>query len=454
MGAVSFVDEGTEQVLDILQQRAHVNTLFLAVFTYGRGIAGRQVPGQPLPDHGKQQYDVNFHGGNYATVHPEFYMNTVLKRYARSPTTGISTSSQQCCRPPGSGESSTICWLEDVWRGDVPNIERLQAEGPPRPAGAALCLNNPDHRGFLTGLVEDYTRSYEIDGIMWGSETPGRLRQCARRQSRRRARRSWPRHLLLFLLRRERPRSAASSTSPASSRATELEKFVRAARGGKRPVDGHYVAFWRLLLRYPELLAWEHFWHDSLRETYAAIYKTVKSAKARARRLAHLAQQLVQPLLPRRAGSSGTRQVLRLPEDGHVPQLRRRAHGGLCRQRAPAVYGDLPKLERLDFHYRVLNFREREYAADSLYRPLRRLRARETRRARRRSSRHADPDLARHRHRHPHRDRNSTVTPQGRKRCGGRALKAGAHGVLFSRKYSEMKLANLSAAGEAIKQLL
>src|SRR5689334_6736301 len=81
IGAVSFVDEGVDQVLDILQERGQVNTLFLATFTYGRGIAGRQVPGQPLPDHGKQEYDqATFHGGNYATPHAQFYANTVLKQ--------------------------------------------------------------------------------------------------------------------------------------------------------------------------------------------------------------------------------------------------------------------------------------------------------------------------------------------------------------------------------------
>src|SRR5690242_10029836 len=79
IGAVSFVDEGVEKVLDILQERAHINTLFLAVFTYGRGIAGRQVPGQPLPDHGAQKYDLDFHGGNFATPHPQYYKNTILK---------------------------------------------------------------------------------------------------------------------------------------------------------------------------------------------------------------------------------------------------------------------------------------------------------------------------------------------------------------------------------------
>ena len=44
-GAVSFLDEGVDPVLDNLQKLGNVNTLFLATFTYGRGIAGRQVPG-------------------------------------------------------------------------------------------------------------------------------------------------------------------------------------------------------------------------------------------------------------------------------------------------------------------------------------------------------------------------------------------------------------------------
>ena len=87
VGAVSFVDEGTEKVLDVLQERGCVNTLFLAVFTYGRGIAGRQIPGQPLPDHGKQEYDLHFHGGNFATPHPIYYQNTVLKQ-TRAPDHG------------------------------------------------------------------------------------------------------------------------------------------------------------------------------------------------------------------------------------------------------------------------------------------------------------------------------------------------------------------------------
>src|SRR5512141_2486435 len=82
VGAVSFVDEGTDKVLDNFEQRAAINTLFLATFTYGRGIAGRQVPGQPLPDHGKQEYDTDtFKGGSYTRVHPQYYKDTVIQQY-------------------------------------------------------------------------------------------------------------------------------------------------------------------------------------------------------------------------------------------------------------------------------------------------------------------------------------------------------------------------------------
>ncbi len=79
VGSVSFVDEGLGQVLDVLQARAAANTVFLTTFTYGRGLAGRQIPGHPFPDHGAQESDEKtFHGGNYARPHPEFYRNTEL----------------------------------------------------------------------------------------------------------------------------------------------------------------------------------------------------------------------------------------------------------------------------------------------------------------------------------------------------------------------------------------
>ena len=78
VGAVSFLDEGTDKVLETLAELGGIDTLFLATFTYGRGIGGRQPRGMPLPDHGKQEYDDNYHGGNFATPHPQYYRDTSI----------------------------------------------------------------------------------------------------------------------------------------------------------------------------------------------------------------------------------------------------------------------------------------------------------------------------------------------------------------------------------------
>src|SRR6266481_1754382 len=181
VGAISFVDEGTERVLDELQERACVNTLFLAVFTYGRGIAGRQDTGQSLPDHGKQEYDLNFHGGNFATPHPQYYKDTALKaedtRAPDYPDVDTIASVVPAAKKRGI---RTILWAEDVFRNDLPNIDKLQEYDVHGRRGARLCFNNPNVNNFLLGLVEDYARSYDIDGIMWCSERMGPLNNVMR----------------------------------------------------------------------------------------------------------------------------------------------------------------------------------------------------------------------------------------------------------------------------------
>jgi hypothetical protein len=102
VGAVSFVDEGVEKVLDEFQTDAAINTLFVATFTYGRGIAGRQVPGQPLPDHGKQSYDTdNFFGGCYTAVDPKYFASTHFKNF-RAPDFGNYDVLESVFPPPAS----------------------------------------------------------------------------------------------------------------------------------------------------------------------------------------------------------------------------------------------------------------------------------------------------------------------------------------------------------------
>jgi hypothetical protein len=455
VGAVSFVDEGVDAVLDRLERTAHINTLFLAVFTYGRGIAGRQVPGQPLPDHGKQEYDLDFHGGNYATVHPQFYKDTGIRpEDTRAPDHGDLDIVAAVLPPARQRGMKTILWAEDVWRTDLPNIDLLREVDLHGRRGARLCLNNPYHRNFLLGLVEDYVRSYEIDGIMWGSERQGALGNALGASHGGEA--GDPGRVGCFCGYCEAKARRLGRFDFARVREAflRLEAELNEARAGRRAVDGQWVAFWRLLMRWPELLAWEQFWHDSLREVYAAIYGRVKAIRPEVMVGWHIWHN--NSFSPLYRAQQDVGELARCSDFLKIVMYHNCAGERMAsyiRRVNGYVFGDLTPQETLDFHYRVMNYREKSleeiprtgFSADYV--------ARETRRAlagaagtKTRIWPGIDIDI-------PTAATSSKSTPEGTKAAVLAALKAGAHGVLLSRKYSEMRLANLRGAGEAIEEL-
>jgi TAT (twin-arginine translocation) pathway signal sequence len=452
LGAVSFVDEGTEQVLDILQQRAGVNTLFLAVFTYGRGIAGRQIPGQPLPDHGKQEYDLNFHGGNFATPHAEFYKNTVLKE-TRAPDHGNLDILAEVLPAARKRGVKVICWLEDVFRTDLPNIEKLQERDLHGRHAETLCVNNPEYRYFLTGLVEDYARSYDIDGLMWGSERQGAL--CDSLGATHDTPPVDPGEVTCFCeFCQAKAKQRGINVERAREGFLELEQFVRASRIGKRPVDGYYVQFWRLLLRYPELPAWEMLWTDSLRDTYAAIYKTVKTVKQSIPVGWHIWHN--NSFNPIYRAEQDLRELSNYSD--FIKVVMYNNCGGermalYADNIGSTLYGDLSKQAIIDLNYGLMNFKERSYdqiphtglSSDYVFRETKRALAGV-------EGTNAliwpgiDIDI-------PTKKDNSKCSPKSVKDAVLAAFRAGASGVLLSRKYSEMRLANLNGAGDAVREL-
>lgn len=453
VGAVSFVDEGVEPVLDEFQKRAAVNTLFVATFTYGRGIAGRQVPGQPLPDHGKQQYDTgSFRGGTYTKVHPAYYRNTSLKDF-RAPDLGDYDVLEQVLPAAKKRGLKTIAWYEDVFRDDIPGIQKLQERDLHGRNATTLCFNNPDYRNFLLGLTEDYLRSYDLDGVMWGSERQGAFSNAI--GARHGGASSNPGRVTCFCQFCEQKAKAQGISVPrARTGYAELEKFVQASRSGQRPVDGYYVNMWRLLLKYPELLAWENLWHDSLRDTYAAIYKRAKEVKPTAGVGWHIwhnnsfnpiyrAEQDLQEL-------AKFSDFLKIVIYHNVGGERMASY---IESVGKTMYGDVPLQELLDFHYRVLDYQEKNlkeipqagWSADYVYRETKRAKA-GLAGAKTLLWPGIDIDI-------PTSAEHSKCTPQGTKDAVLAAFRGGADGVILSRKYSEMMLANLSGAGAAIKEL-
>src|SRR5215475_11231572 len=174
IGARSFVDEGVDKCLDTLQEKAAVNVLMPTVFTYGRGLAGRQVPGQPLPDHGVQEYD-EIHGGSYTKIHPEFYANSVIKDF-RAPELGEFDVLADVIPKAKARGMQVYCLFEEAYNPQlIPNFEKIAEVDLYGKIGGSTCHNNPEARLFLASMVKDWFSNHDLDGMMWESERQGPL---------------------------------------------------------------------------------------------------------------------------------------------------------------------------------------------------------------------------------------------------------------------------------------
>ncbi len=449
VGAVSFVDEGTEKVLDNFQEMADVNTLFLATFTYGRGIAGRQIRGSALPDHGKQEYDDNFRGGNFATPHPQYYRNTTItpERAPDHPNYDIIADVLPAAR---RRNLKLICWFEDVFRRDVPGFDQaveIDLHGKPT---ATACLRNPNVRNFWLGLVEDYLQSYDVDGLMWGSERQGPLDNALIASHGGGSDRTIACFCQYCLA---AARKLGINSDRARTGFMELERWTAAMRAGEKPPDGAFVTFWRLLLKYPELLSWEQLWNEGLNDTYREMYALahrIAPAKGMGWHIWH--NNSFSPLYRAEqdyaqfSKYSDFLKVVMYNNCGgpRLAQYVRNVH--------TTLFADFSPEQVLDFTYGVEQYHEK--SLDRI--PKEGLSAdyvlRETKRALAGVAPHVkiwpgiDIDI-------PTGANEKKTQPDDVYEAVKAAFQGGAHGVLLSRKYSEMKLVNLRAAGRAIREL-
>jgi hypothetical protein len=453
VGAVSFVDEGTEQVLDILQQRGAVNTIFLATFTYGRGIAGRQVPGQPLPDHGKQEFDQDFHGGNYATPHAKFYEKTALKQ-TRAPDHGDLDILAEVLPKAHRRGMRVYSWYEDVFRTDIPGIADLQEVDWQGRRAASLCPLHPDYRNFIIGLTEDYCQSYDIDGVMWGSERQGPLHNAI---GARHGGRADPSRVTCFC---EFHQKAAKERGIDFQRAKQgfqrLEQYVRSARANERPTDGYFVEFWRLLLDYPELLAWEKLWTDTQHAIYADIYAAAKKSKPNVQVGFHIWHaNSFSPFFRAEqdyAELAKTADFLKVVMYNNCGGPR---YAEYIRNVGSTIFKDVPRAELLRLHNEWLDYPGESpleslatlgLSSDYVYRETRRALADVANSASKcRIYPGIDIDI-------PTGANEKKTSPADVHAATAAAFKAGADGVIFSRKYSEMRLANLASGGQAVRE--
>lgn len=465
IGAVSFVDEGIEACLDTLQEKGGVNTIIPVVFSYSNTTAGRH---KPYPGHGNPQGTMDVDGGNFAKVHTSYYHDT-----------GIEPAATQAPDHPGfdvlgdviphtrKRGMKVIGMLHHNFSSQLPGIDKLKEKdfnGEPARGGRSLCMNNPYLRNFMAGLVDDLLHSYDLDGLMYVNETQGAFANILGARQRGRTMGAPGTRTCFCEYCQAKAKEMGIRMNRVVPAFEELSSFVTAARARKRPVDGYYVSLWRLMLRYPELLQWEHLYHESKRETYRLLYQQTKAARPGALFGIHLwSNTFMSPIYRAEQDFSELSKYadfLKLSLYNHCAGPRLASY---VQSVSETIYGDIPADELMQFHYDVLGYpNESPYeevsatglGPDFVYR--------ESKRALDGRGQHGAKILAGI-------DVDIPVVDSdiidgfdaGRAVRGSRAsireatkeaLRAGVDGLVISRKYAEMNLDNMSGVGDALRE--
>lgn len=460
IGAISFIDEGVNEVLDILQERAAVNALFLATFTFDRGTGGRQIEGHPLPDHGVQEYDRDFRGGNFAETHEQYYRNTFIRGFEapERDTNGWDLIAKLLPETEKRG-IGIHCWINENPYAPIPtyldNFTLVSEIDPWGRRTGTPCFNNPDYRNFHLGLVEDYVKSYGapdgglggITGIAWASERQGPLGNLIGGGWNTRGIGCWCPHCI------QRARDRGIDPERARTAYKALSAYFDDARNGRRPTDGYFVQFWRMLLQYPEILQWEKFWTDGLHDMLAEIYGVVKAINENIAVGWHIMH--LQGFSPFYRAEQDYNRLADFSD--YIKAVMYHNCAGerfqvFVKSLHETIFRDAEPEETYRFLYRMLNIDEADWAdlpqagfsADYVRRETERTLTAVNGRCEIWPG--IDIDI-------PVSPGSRDQSPKDVEDAVVAAFEAGAQGVVLSRKYSEMRLANLAGCGAALKRL-
>jgi hypothetical protein len=278
IAAHSFYDEGIEYCLDMLTETAGVNALLISSHSY-YGAMGR--PLEVMADHGVPKADNSKRKLPRVWVkhHEKYFVDTRLRHVApdsdalyagREVFTDLSDAARERGMrlyarhyQPSKESARYVKGFADVLARDH--------EGKPH---YKPCWNNPDYRGYLLGTMRDMFETYPLDGLQYGAERPTPLTDVLFKGT----------GFICFCEHcRSRGKAEGINVVRAQDGGRTLCKFMESLRkGSAKTPDGILPEFLAILLKYPELLAWERLWHESGNEVHKLLYKEIKAIRPEA----------------------------------------------------------------------------------------------------------------------------------------------------------------------------
>ncbi len=287
LGSHSVFDEGADQVLNILEDTAGINSLFVYSHMHHHGFSTKRNLGALAPDHGvtpkdptKRRFTMN-----WIEPHDEYYAGTII-RNRRDPEKeeyadrDILAELIEPAHKRGmqvfarilEGHSASLAAL-------VPNWTKLMSIDVYGRLYELPCWNNPNYRNWWLSIVEELFKCYPgLDGFKYGSERSGPLASLVFSGSNLWAARTVPGCFCEYC--RERSREKGINVERAREGLQHLYEFVQGLEDGSANArDGVLVTLLRYLLKYPEILAWEYQWHQAKEEVAKLMYGAIKTIK-------------------------------------------------------------------------------------------------------------------------------------------------------------------------------
>jgi hypothetical protein len=443
-----WTGEGIDSALDTLQQTANVNTVFCYTFD---GDPNRiSQAGANLPDHGLLGPGSRTSGA-FFDYDPKYFRGTSLGQFRSHDDPGLDVIRDVAPKAKARGMAFFGWDYNNAfpsmmrWSGYA-KVAEIDVYGKPT---TSACFNHPEYRAHLIGKVRATLEPHAdlVAGFMWGCERMGPLDNliggifatsgiscfCS------------------FCTAKGKARGIAVDRAKAGY--VKLDHYFQITAKHERPADGFFVTFMRVLLEYPEVLAWHSLWTDSYHEVRAELYAAAKKIAPQKPFGFHMMQNITfspfYSAIDDYAKVAAYADFLKIAcyNNAGGPRMAR-----FIEQLCNTVFADAAPDELAPVYYRMMGYEQdtpdkiRANGLNPSYV------AHETKRAIAGTGGKVkiypgiDVDV-------PSGKGDKHTTPDDVRAAAQAALGAGADGIVWAREYHEMWLANLAAGGETVRRI-
>lgn len=278
MSPHTMLDEGIEQCLDLIGEKARVNAVFPYSHAFHTATLGK-APRYLARDHGKEPRDLrNKVPAVWVRHKDKYFTDTALRIKPVDPSLEFADRDlfSEIRKPADDRGMKVFARILESTGLYIENFDRvlsLDVYGNP---GKKACWSNPDYSNFWKAITADMFNSYDLDGFQWGAERMGPLMNIIL---------PWNDDPPVCFCRHCRERGKAANIDPERAREGYrlLYEYVQKLMSdAPKPPEGVFTIFLRHLLRYPEILSWEYLYRQSREDVQKGMYQTIKSINPQA----------------------------------------------------------------------------------------------------------------------------------------------------------------------------